>query len=110
MEEFLTGRKRPCWRSVTANEWCPWRLQDHKVCVNGDMDRISEAWAPIRPPVVDEDSAAYMRTSCADCEALAELGTPFVGVRSAGLMIGQDGPKVIEFNARFGDLRRKWFS
>jgi phosphoribosylamine---glycine ligase len=35
--------------------------------------------------------------------AMAERGTPFHGVLYGGLMIGADGPKVIEFNARFGD-------
>jgi phosphoribosylamine--glycine ligase len=35
--------------------------------------------------------------------AMAERGTPFHGVLYAGLMIGSDGPKVIEFNVRFGD-------
>jgi len=36
-------------------------------------------------------------------EGLYEEGTPYVGVLYAGLMIGPDGPKVVEFNARFGD-------
>src|SRR6202012_3124258 len=35
--------------------------------------------------------------------AMAERGIPFHGVLYAGLMIGADGPKVLEFNARFGD-------
>jgi phosphoribosylamine--glycine ligase len=35
--------------------------------------------------------------------AMAERGTPFHGVLYAGLMIGAEGPKVLEFNARFGD-------
>jgi phosphoribosylamine--glycine ligase len=36
-------------------------------------------------------------------EALARRGTPFRGVLYAGLMVGHDGPRVLEFNARFGD-------
>ncbi|MDO7153716.1 phosphoribosylamine--glycine ligase, partial [Acinetobacter baumannii] len=35
--------------------------------------------------------------------ALAEAGTPFSGVLYAGLMLTADGPKLIEYNARFGD-------
>ncbi len=35
--------------------------------------------------------------------AMARRGVPFHGVLYAGLMIGADGPKVLEFNARFGD-------
>ena len=34
---------------------------------------------------------------------IAERGSPFRGVLFAGLMVGNDGPKVIEFNVRFGD-------
>jgi phosphoribosylamine--glycine ligase len=47
-----------------------------------------ELVAQVHQPVVDE---------------LARRGTPFVGCLFAGLMLGPDGPKVLEFNARFGD-------
>ena len=36
-------------------------------------------------------------------EAMAKEGKPYKGVLFAGLMIGEEGPKVIEFNCRFGD-------
>jgi phosphoribosylamine---glycine ligase len=35
--------------------------------------------------------------------AMADAGTPFVGVLFAGLMVTEDGPKLVEYNARFGD-------
>jgi phosphoribosylamine--glycine ligase len=49
---------------------------------------VEELVAQIHQPVIDE---------------LARRGTPFVGCLFAGLMITADGPKVLEFNARFGD-------
>jgi phosphoribosylamine--glycine ligase len=51
----------------------------------GDADELV---GRIHQPVVDE---------------LARRGTPFVGCLFAGLMVTDDGPKVLEFNARFGD-------
>ena len=51
-------------------------------------DRIEELVGMIHRPVIDE---------------LARRGTPFVGVLYAGLMLTEDGPRVLEFNCRFGD-------
>ena len=53
-----------------------------------DGERAAEIAATIHQPVVDE---------------LRRRGTPFHGVLYAGLMLTSDGPKVIEFNVRFGD-------
>ncbi|HVW16687.1 MAG TPA: phosphoribosylamine--glycine ligase [Solirubrobacteraceae bacterium] len=53
-----------------------------------DAARVREIAALVHQPVVDE---------------MARRGTPFHGVLYAGLMLTADGPKVIEFNARFGD-------
>jgi phosphoribosylamine---glycine ligase len=49
---------------------------------------IEEIFDAVHRPVIDE---------------LAERGTPFVGVLFAGLMLTDDGPRVLEFNCRFGD-------
>lgn len=51
-------------------------------------DEVAELVEQIHRPVVEE---------------LARRGTPFVGVLFAGLMLTESGPKVLEFNARFGD-------
>ncbi|HXK13474.1 MAG TPA: phosphoribosylamine--glycine ligase [Gaiellaceae bacterium] len=52
------------------------------------FDGAEELVTTLIQPVVDE---------------LARRGSPFIGVLFAGLMITEDGPKVLEFNARFGD-------
>ena len=52
------------------------------------FDDADELVDRIHQPVVDE---------------LARRGTPFVGCLFAGLMVTDEGPKVLEFNARFGD-------
>jgi phosphoribosylamine--glycine ligase len=53
-----------------------------------DQSEIAELVDAIHRPVVDE---------------LAERGTPFIGCLYGGLMLTADGPKVLEFNSRFGD-------
>ena len=50
--------------------------------------------------VVDEALETIVKPTV---EAMASEGTPFVGILYAGLIATADGPKVIEFNARFGD-------
>jgi len=55
-------------------------------------------WAPAG--LVDQVLARVIRPTLAE---LAARGTPFAGLLYAGLMLTADGPKVIEFNARFGD-------
>ncbi len=52
------------------------------------QERVAELSAVVHQPVVDE---------------LARRGTPFHGVLYAGIMLTGDGPKVLEYNARFGD-------
>ena len=53
-----------------------------------DDGRVAELVETIHRPVVEE---------------LAERGTPFIGCLYAGLMLTADGPRVLEFNCRFGD-------
>jgi phosphoribosylamine---glycine ligase len=56
------------------------------------------AWTP--PGLVDDVMAAVVRPTLAE---MRRRGTPFAGLLYVGLAITRDGPKVIEFNARFGD-------
>ena len=80
--------------------------QDHKRVGDGDRGPNtggmgSYSPAPIMTPAM---SARIMREIIAPTLAgMTARGTPFRGVLFAGLMIGTDGPKLIEYNVRFGD-------
>ena len=49
------------------------------------------------------EDAAYAQIIAPTVRAMADAGTPYSGVLFAGLMLTADGPKLIEYNARFGD-------
>src|SRR5580692_334093 len=80
--------------------------QDHKRVGDGDVGANTGgmgAYAPVPAfsPTVQQDAFDRIITP-----ALAEMvgrGMPFRGVLFAGLMLTEDGPKLIEFNVRFGD-------
>jgi phosphoribosylamine--glycine ligase len=80
--------------------------QDHKRVGDGDIGPNTGgmgAYAPVPsfPPAAEKSAFNHIILP-----ALAEMsarGTPFRGVLFAGLMLTADGPKLIEFNARFGD-------
>ncbi|MFT3978701.1 MAG: phosphoribosylamine--glycine ligase [Sphingomonas bacterium] len=80
--------------------------QDHKRVGDGDtgpntggMGAYSPA-AVLTPELEERALGEIVRPTI---DALAEDGTPYVGVLYAGLMLTADGPKLIEYNARFGD-------
>jgi len=80
--------------------------QDHKRVGDGDTGPNTGGMGAYSPtPVVDE--AMEMRIMdeiiVPTVRCLRKRGTPFVGVLFAGLMIEADGPKLIEYNVRFGD-------
>ncbi len=80
--------------------------QDHKRLEDGDRGPNTGGMGAYSPaPILDEaGEAAVMRAIIEPALAgMAEVGTPFKGVLFAGLMIAPDGPKLIEFNTRFGD-------
>ena len=80
--------------------------QDHKAVGEGDVGPNTGGMGAYSPtPAVDEDMAAEIMARVIEptVAAMAAEGRPFKGVLYAGLMLTGDGPKVIEFNARFGD-------
>ena len=80
--------------------------QDHKRAFDGDAGPNTGGMgayspAPVLTPVMEERvMAEIVRPTLA---GMAQRGTPFKGVLFAGLMITTDGPKLIEYNVRFGD-------
>ena len=80
--------------------------QDHKRVGDGDTGPNTGgmgAYSPA-PVMTDALNARVMETIIQPTVAtMAKRGTPFTGVLYAGLIITEDGPKLIEYNARFGD-------
>lgn len=80
--------------------------QDHKAVYDGDQGPNTGGMgayspAPLVTPEMEQEIMAQVLTPCVTGMALE--GTPYRGVLYAGLMITATGPKVIEFNVRFGD-------
>ena len=80
--------------------------RDHKRAYDNDQGPNTGgmgAFAP--PPDVDDALIAQIMQTIVQptIDGMAARGTPYVGVLYAGLMLTADGPKVIEFNCRFGD-------
>ncbi|UPT58296.1 phosphoribosylamine--glycine ligase [Geobacillus thermoleovorans] len=107
IEEYLEGEEFSFMAFVNGEKVYPLAIaQDHKRAYDGDEGPNTGgmgAYSPV-PQISDEmiDAAleAILRPAA---KALAAEGRPFLGVLYAGLMATANGPKVIEFNARFGD-------
>ena len=80
--------------------------QDHKRAGEGDTGPNTGGMGAYSPaPVVDGAMATRIMATVIQptLDAMNARGTPFHGVLFAGLMIGSDGPQLIEYNTRFGD-------
>lgn len=80
--------------------------QDHKAVYDGDKGPNTGGMGAYSPaPVLPDEDAERMADLVARpiLRELAKDGHPFVGVLYAGLMMTADGPRVLEYNTRFGD-------
>ncbi|MCL4692152.1 MAG: phosphoribosylamine--glycine ligase [Candidatus Hydrogenedentes bacterium] len=80
--------------------------QDHKPAFDGDAGPNTGGMGAYSPaPIVNDAMLDEIhRTVLVPCvEGMAKEGRPYKGILYAGLMITESGPKVIEFNCRFGD-------
>lgn len=107
IEEFMTGRE------VSVLSFCDGKsiqimssAQDHKRAGDGDTGLNTGGMGTFSPSPfytseVDEFCKKYIYQATVD--AMASEGREFKGVIFFGLMLTEDGPKVLEYNARFGD-------
>lgn len=80
--------------------------QDHKRVWDGDRGPNTGGMGAYSPaPIMDEAMTERVRKEVIEptIRRMKERGTPFQGVLFAGLMIGANGPQLIEYNVRFGD-------
>ncbi len=107
VEEFLVGEEASLIAITDGEEvWPLSPSQDHKRAFDGDLGPNTGGMGAYAPaPVVTEEILAASLGSVLRpaVHELAGRGIPFCGVLYAGLMITADGPRVLEFNCRFGD-------
>ena len=80
--------------------------QDHKMSHDGDTGKNTGGMGAYSPaPVITPELHNYVmeRVVYPTVNGMADIGSPFKGVLYVGLMITDTGPKVLEFNCRFGD-------
>jgi phosphoribosylamine--glycine ligase len=107
VESFMTGEELSLFAIADGFDVLPMiGAQDHKRLLDGDEGPNTGgmgAYTPVSfstPALVDEVTE---RVFLPTLHALRKRGTPFTGLLYAGLMLTPDGPKVVEFNCRFGD-------
>lgn len=107
VEEFLEGEEASFFCLCDGKHALAFgTAQDHKRVGNGDTGANTGgmgAYSPapvMTPEIVEQTMREIIEPTI---RGMQELGSPFSGVFFAGLMIGKDGPKLIEYNTRFGD-------
>jgi len=107
MEEFLQGPEFSLLTLVNGEQVVPLVIaQDHKRAYDGDKGPNTGGMGAYSPvPVIPQEQIdwAVEHIMKPTAKALKAEGSPFCGVLYGGLMLTKEGPKVIEFNARFGD-------
>lgn len=107
IEEFMTGREVSVLSFVDGKTIKTMAsAQDHKRAKDGDQGLNTGGMGNFSPtpfytPEIDAFCQKYIFQPTVD--AMASEGRPFKGVIFFGLMLTADGPKVLEYNARFGD-------
>ncbi|HEY4303290.1 MAG TPA: phosphoribosylamine--glycine ligase [Gemmatimonadaceae bacterium] len=109
VEEFMEGEELSVFVLTDGTNMVALpAAQDHKRLLDGDRGPNTGgmgAYAPVSivqqmPTLIEDVLETVVAPTLA---AMRERGTPFTGLLYAGLMLTSDGPKVVEFNCRFGD-------
>ncbi|OJG09699.1 phosphoribosylamine-glycine ligase [Enterococcus asini] len=107
VEEFLAGEEFSLLAFVRNEKVYPMVIsQDHKRAYDGDKGPNTGGMGAYSPvPQIPTEMVARAVTEILEPAALGMIknGTPFTGILYAGLIATDEGAKVIEFNARFGD-------
>ncbi len=107
IEEFLEGEEASLFALVDGSRAIALAsAQDHKRVGEGDTGPNTGGMGAYSPaPVLTAELEARAMREIVEptARAMAEAGTPFRGVLFAGLMLTAEGPKLIEYNVRFGD-------
>jgi phosphoribosylamine--glycine ligase len=107
IEEFMTGREVSVLSFVDGKTIRTMTsAQDHKRAMDGDKGLNTGGMGTFSPsPFYTEEVDAFCKKYIYQptVDAMAAEGRPFKGVIFFGLMLTADGPKVLEYNARFGD-------
>ncbi len=107
VEEFLRGEEASFFALTDGEHILPLAsAQDHKRVFDGDQGPNTGGMgayspAPVLTPALENEVMARIIRPTVD--AMRARGTPYQGVLYAGLMITREGPKLIEYNCRFGD-------
>jgi len=107
VEEFMEGEEASFFVVTDGTSALPFQAaQDHKTIFDGDRGPNTGGMGAYSPaPVMG--AAAERRVMdeivTPTIAAMAKEGAPYAGVLYVGLMITKDGPRVVEFNCRFGD-------
>jgi phosphoribosylamine--glycine ligase len=107
IEEFMTGEEASFFCLCDGTTALPFgTAQDHKRVGDGDVGPNTGgmgAYSPapvMTPEIIERTMREIIEPTM---RGMAELGAPFAGILFAGLMITDEGPKLIEYNTRFGD-------
>ncbi|MFG1422601.1 phosphoribosylamine--glycine ligase [Roseixanthobacter liquoris] len=107
IEEFMEGEEASLFCLVDGETVIPFgSAQDHKRAFDGDLGPNTGgmgAYSPAPVLTAELEARAIAEIVIPTARAMVAEGSPYRGILYAGLMLTQSGPKLVEYNCRFGD-------